>query len=209
MPGFVERIEVQATGRRRDRTRQVARRQVRRGQLVQHRHHGPLDGDRPRRPPIVELRAVAEVEAGQERTTSQGGGRGKRPARIRPGRAAPGPRGPPEHARDRAQRERDRPGPTRARRPRGATTGSAAGPRSPPMHPSRARATPPARRARTPAPRRPAERGSPRPCGYPRRVGRRPPAPPAARAAGCREGATAPWSRRNGTHSPGSLVTFQ
>ena len=51
-------------------------------------------------------------------------------------------------------------------------------------------------------------RGSPRPCGYPRRVGRRPPAPPAARAAGCRDVATAPWSRRNGTHSPGSLVTF-
>ena len=118
MPGFVERVEVEATGGRRDRARQVAGRQVRRGQLVQDRHHGPFDGDRPRRPPIVEFRAVAQVEAGQERAARQGRGRGQRPPRIRAGEALqlrevdPNPRGIERNA---SAIDEDRSGPAAAR----------------------------------------------------------------------------------------------
>ena len=150
VPGFVEGIEVEAMGGRRDRTRQVACRLVRRGQPVQHRHHGPFHGDRPRRPPIIELRAVAQVEAGQERTASQGGGRGKRPPRIRARRAAPAPRGRPERRRG---IERN---PSAIDEDRIAPGGRAERRQGPPQrpvrrrrHPHRARATPQARRART------------------------------------------------------------
>ena len=74
MAGLVQRIEVEPARGGGDRAGQVAGRLVRRGESVQDAQHGPLDGDGARRPPIVEVRAVAQVEA------RPGTGRGRGPA---------------------------------------------------------------------------------------------------------------------------------
>jgi hypothetical protein len=69
---FVERVEVQATGRGLNRRRRSPAAFVRGGEAVQNGHHGAFERDRPERAPVIEVRAVAQVEASEERATREG-----------------------------------------------------------------------------------------------------------------------------------------
>ena len=110
-PGrFVERIEVEPARRGGDRAGQVPVGLGRRRQPLEHVPDQSLDGDRARRAPIVEVRAVAEREAGQERAARQ-----RRP----PGA---GPRGRPTRRRPRDPRDRRGRRRRRGRRPSGPAT---------------------------------------------------------------------------------------
>ena len=77
---FVERIEVEPARGSRDRAGQVPGGLGGRRQPLEHVPDQSLDGDRPRRTPIVEVRAVAEREPGQERTARER--RGPAQARV-------------------------------------------------------------------------------------------------------------------------------
>ena len=76
---FVERIEVEPARRGGDGAGHVPVGLGRRREPLEHVPHQSLDGDRARRPPIVEVRAVAEREPGQEWAARQRG----RPAQPR------------------------------------------------------------------------------------------------------------------------------
>ncbi len=74
---FIERVEVQPAGGRIDGGGRSPSASAAAVEPVQHAQHQALDGDRPGRSPIVEVRAVAQIEAGQEWPAGQGGGRGQ------------------------------------------------------------------------------------------------------------------------------------
>ena len=74
---LVERVQVQPTTGRRKRGRQVAVRLGGRRKSIQDPEYEPIDGDGPARSPVIELRAVTKVEAGQERPSCQRRGRRK------------------------------------------------------------------------------------------------------------------------------------
>ena len=172
----------------------------RRRQPLEHVPDQSLDGDRARRPPVVEVRAVAEREAGQERAARQ-----RRP----PGA---GPRGRPTRRRPRAPRDRRGRRRRRGRRPSGRRRPSArrgpnagrtacAGARSARIRrPTRATASRPARPGRRAGLRPPAGPGSRRPCGCRRRAARHRPGcrrvrgrGPRARAQGRPGRTSSPW----------------
>ncbi len=75
MTPFVERIQVRPTRRRADRRRQVSIPLGGDREPVQDRQDGAVGGHGAGGPPIVELEAVAQGEAGQEVATGQGGRR--------------------------------------------------------------------------------------------------------------------------------------
>jgi hypothetical protein len=75
MPRFVQGIKIKPARRGGDRTGQVAGRLVGRGQSVQDTQYRPFHRDGPAGAPVIEVRAVAQVEAGEERTTGQLGSR--------------------------------------------------------------------------------------------------------------------------------------
>ena len=72
---LVQWVQVQPPAGGLDRGRQVALGLGRRGEAIQDGQHGPFRGDRTGCSPIVEFRAVAQVEPGQERATCQARGR--------------------------------------------------------------------------------------------------------------------------------------
>ena len=74
LPRFIEWIEVNSTSRRLHRPARIAAIKASRHQTIEHVADRPLDAHGTGCLPIVERRAIAEREAGQERPARQRGG---------------------------------------------------------------------------------------------------------------------------------------
>ena len=208
MGPLIERVQLDSAHGRGDGAGKVAGTGQGRREMVEDGGHRPLGRHGTTSTPVIEVGAVAQGEARQERAPGKVRGAREIAGHARPSQALDVLEVDPDgrahefdlRAIDAERAFPDR-RPERRQRPTERTRGR-------PRRRHRARAGRRAHPGRTAADRPRARRGSPPPCACRRRSARRPPGSPVDPGGGCRDPVSI-GSPRNGTHSDGHPVTFR